>query len=423
MNLLSFANKMRRLTFSLRGLDCCIGRERRRSMTEPDVIARVASCSSSNTAPRLSTRVPLQNERQLSPKGVTEIVLPSLESLPVEIQIAILAESSLESLRALIKSSPRFYQVYFRNETSILNNSLKRTLGGIFHDAYAASWSDQGSAELGAAASAMRFSFEDYLESMRTDRTVTGSTADNVPLEAAQKMAHFHLRVVEPLTERYARWALGALSSSPDAAPLTRTEKARIQRGVYRLQIICNMFLRGNRMILGVLDCFGPWQSEEKVCVHAFAMERYSSVFIDCAWQLDQERNPKYRRIPLWNVNERLLLYSYDSESTPHSSNRAQSSSLTYRVVINREALATVLSLGLPVLRETFEARKSVELAEVVEKSIGVGDWVYGWHWIDSAGKQPRVDISAMMSHCSHHIRLIGEAVLISFSRIFPSRT
>lgn len=376
---------MNGLTFSLRRLACCIGRERRPSTTEPDVIARSASCSSPDAAPGLSTQDTLKNERKASPDGATEAVFSLLESLPVEIQIAILAESSLDSLRALIKSSPRFYHVYFLNRTSILNRSLKNTLGGIFQDACAACQSDRGSAELDAAAAAVRFSFEDYLESLRTDPM--GSTADDVSLEVAQKMAHFHLRVVEPLTKRYARWALGALSSSPDPDPLTRTEKARIQRGMYRLQIICNMSLRGERMILGVLDRFGPWQAEEIVCVHTFAMERYSSVFIDCAWELDQERNLKYRRIALWDVNERLLLYNYDSESTPHSSNRVQSSRLTYRIVINREALATVLSLGLTVLRETFEARNSVELAEVVEKSIGSGDWVYDGHWIDNAGK------------------------------------
>lgn len=393
------------LTSSLRRLACCIGRERLPSTTEPDAVARFASCSPLGTASRLSTQFSVQNERKSSPEGATEAVCSALESLPVEIQIAILAESSLESLRALINSSPRFYHVYFRNRTSILNKSLKRTLGGIFQDARAACRSERASAEVGAAAAAVRFSFEDYLESLRTDPT--GSTTDGISLAVAQRMAHFHLRVVEPLTERYACWALGALSSSPDAALLTRTEKARIQRSMYRLQIICNMSLRGEGMILGFLDRFGPWQAEEIVCVHAFAMERYPSVFIECAWELDQERNPKYRRIPLWEVNERLLLYSYDSESYPHSSNRVQSSGLTHCLVINREALATILSLGLTVLRETFEARNSVELAEVVETSIGSGEWVYDWHWIDSAGKQPRAGLTAMMSHCSHHFRFV----------------
>lgn len=342
---------------------------------EQDPIVGVVVCGSPDTpqAPMPST---LRPERKASPAGATEIALSSLESLPVEIQIAILAESSLDSLRALINSSPRFYHVYFRHRLPILNKSLKHSLDGIFQDAYAAYWSDLWFG-------VVPFSFEDYQESLLIDPT--GSTIDELSLTAAHKMAHFHLRVVEPLTERYARWALGALSSSPEAAPLTGTERARIQRAMYRLQIICNMSIRDHQAMFEALDAFGPWQAEEILCVHAFAKERYESVFVECVWHRDQ---PKYISMHLWEVEERTIVYDYDRKPTPHPSPPVQKSKSNCPTVINEDALATMLSLGLPVLQESFEARNSGELVDLVEYSIKSGNWIYGREWVDSAGKQ-----------------------------------
>ncbi|KAL2284823.1 hypothetical protein FJTKL_08652 [Diaporthe vaccinii] len=189
-----------------------------------------------------------------------------------------------------------------------------------------------------------------------------GSKIDDLSLTVAHKMAYFHLRVVEPLTERYARWALGALSSSPEAAPLTVTEKVRIQRAMYRLQTICNISIRDDQGIFEALDAFGPWQAEEILYVHEFAKERYESVFAECVWHRDQ---PKYISMHLWEVEERTIVYDYEH--------------------INQDALATMLSLGLPVLQESFEARNSGELVDHVEYSIKSGDCVYGREWIDSA--------------------------------------
>ncbi|KAG6362739.1 hypothetical protein INS49_007832 [Diaporthe citri] len=302
----------------------------------------------------------LQPELKASSAGATEVILSSLESLPVEIQIAILAESSLSSLRALIRSSPRFYHVYFRHRLLILNKSLNNSLGGILQDAYAACWSDLWFGGYDAAAGVGPFSFEDYLESLLIDPT--GSTIDDLSLTVARKMSYFHIRVVEPLTERYARWALGALSSSPEAAPLTGTEKAHIQRAMYRLQIICNIPIRDDQAIFEAMDAFGPWQAEEILCVHEFAKDRYKSVFVECVWHLDQ---PKYISMHLWEVEERPILYDYD--------------------LINDDALTTMLSLGLPVLQDSFEARNSGELVDDVRYSILSGDWVYRREWIDSA--------------------------------------
>lgn len=379
---------------------------------EPDLIASVAAGSSPDT-PQAPMPATIQPERKVSPAGATEVVLSSLESLPVEVQIAILAESSLDSLRALINSSPRFYHVYFRHGLSILNKSLKHSLGGIFQDAYAACWSDLWFAGYGAAAGVVRFSFEEYHESLLIDPT--GSTEDDLSVFVAHKMAYFHLRVIEPLTERYARWALGALSSSPEAAPLTGTERSRIQRAMYRLQIICNVSIRNEETMFEALDAFGPWQAEEILCVHEFAKQRYESVFVECVWHLDQ---PKYISMPLWKVDKRVILYNYDRESTPHPSPSADESKLNCLAGINEAALVTMLSLGLRVLQDSFEARDSGELVDYVRYSIESGNWVFGRQWIDSAGKQS----SCTYSPCGPSVPSAAMRATINQSQPFYGR-
>ena len=65
-------------------------------------------------------------------------MLCSLERLPVETQTRILGESSLDSLRVLIRSSPHFLYVYSQDRLPILKKVLNFVLDGIFLDAYAA---------------------------------------------------------------------------------------------------------------------------------------------------------------------------------------------------------------------------------------------------------------------------------------------
>lgn len=253
-------------------------------------------------------------ERRESSQRATETALCSLERLPVEIQTCILAESSLGSLRALIRSSPRFYYVYSQARLPLLKRALTVALDGLFLDAYAACRSDHYFA---AATATPWLSADDYLES--PDTAPSASINDELSLAVAQQMACFHLRIVEPLTERYAHWALGALSSSAQEAPLTKTEKSRIQRAMYRLQVICNLRVSHPQTLLEILDSFGPWAAEQIICVHEFAKERWSSVFVECAWELNQEENPRYNYIPILGSYDPLVLYKNECKSTTRS--------------------------------------------------------------------------------------------------------
>ncbi|KAI3394003.1 hypothetical protein diail_3319 [Diaporthe ilicicola] len=182
-------------------------------------------------------------------------------------------------------------------------------------------------------------------------------------------MAHVHLRVVEPLTGRYCRWALGALSSSPHAAPLTKTEKSRIQRAMYRLQVICNLGISDPQTILQILDSFGPWAAEQIICVHEFAKERFTSAFIECAWELNEEENPRYSHVALLDVKEALLLYQNG--------------------YLNVGTLCDVLSLGLSILQDTFQAEDLEALCGVIRENVESHSGLANdYEWIDGAVRQ-----------------------------------
>lgn len=210
----------------------------------------------------------------------------------------------LESLRGLVHASPQFHQIYSQDRLPILKRALGHALDGIMVDAHAAYQS---------GARVLPFSFDDYEERLLT--VSTERTLEGLSLVEATEMALFHLSVVEPLIDRYARWPLSALSSSPEAVPLSKTEKARIQRAMYRLQTIGNVKPRNPARLLDALSTFTPWEAEEILCVHAFAKERYSSVFVAAAWDVNQEENPKYSSIGVLDVNQALLLYSQECES------------------------------------------------------------------------------------------------------------
>lgn len=283
----------------------------------------------------------------------------SLERLPVEIQTRILVESCLGSLRTLIRSSPRFYYVYSQDRLLILNKVLNFVLDGIFLDAYAAC---QYESYWTAVTTTPWLPLDDYLEN--PDTAPSAPVIDGLCLEAAQKMAYFHLRVVEPLTERYARWALGVLSSSPQAALLTKTEKSRIQRAMYRLQVICTLGISEPQARLEVLDSFGPWAAEQIICVHEFAKERCTSVSMECAWELSKWE-------PILSPIEDLPPYTNECEFITRSScPRIRASTEICSGDINVRSLGTILSQGLSVLQETFQAEDLEELCCVIKKNL-----------------------------------------------------
>ncbi|ROW05982.1 hypothetical protein VPNG_08465 [Cytospora leucostoma] len=292
-----------------------------------------------------------------SPEGHTSRLPSQLEALPVEIQLAILAEmTSLQTLRAIVHASPRFHLLYTRDRLSILKRFLGHSLDGTFADAHAAYLSRAH----------RPFPFDSYIENLAT--ASAEPALEGLSLADATGMARFHLSVVEPLTRRYASWTLSALSSSPEAAPLRETEEARIKRAMYRLQVICNMPSGDASMLWDYLGSFPPWEVEQVLCVHAFARERYVGVFLEMASRdINQEDNVKYGSIcdtsvdrPLYLLHRPVFLVSGGG--------------------VNEGSLAMLLKQGLEVLEMVFKAPDRDTLASLLEYHIGDGtiadDWV-----------------------------------------------
>lgn len=263
------------------------------------VIASVAASRPGHTA-----SAPEENMQVPQPEGqLARSEPPSLETLPVEIQIQVLGGvASLESLRTLVHTSPTLHETYSNNRLPILKRVFEHILEAVLVDAHATYHSE---------ATGQPFSFGDYKESLLT--ASTERILEGLSLTEATWIASFHTSVVEPLTGRFTTWALGALSSSsPETAPpLSKTEKARVQRAIYRLHTICNMQFSDPVRLLQALGIFYPWEVEEILCIYDFAKERYSSVFFTTAWDLNQEKNPMYSGISMVDVNPVLLLFPY----------------------------------------------------------------------------------------------------------------
>lgn len=123
----------------------------------------------------------------------------------------------------------------------------------------------------------------------------------------------FHVSVIEPLTEPFAHWLLNALPSKPEnkaackSVSLSDTERCRMQHGFYKLQIFCNICgsqgegrsaparIEETLDRLRVLSMFPAWEIEEILGAHEFTKDKYANVFRHVAWDLHEERNPKYR--------------------------------------------------------------------------------------------------------------------------------
>ncbi|KAH6838679.1 hypothetical protein B0I37DRAFT_242733 [Chaetomium sp. MPI-CAGE-AT-0009] len=314
------------------------------------------------------------------PATRTSSTPPSLEDLPFEIQRLALSQApTLDTLSALVHASPQFYRVYVRDRRWILRHFVEQSLGCVLVDAHAA-YCSGGDEFQQTRTEPLLWKFLHSYQHRRA--TITASDlAAQLPLEDVIQLARFHHSVIEPLTERYSIWALAALSSSPED-PLSGIEIRRIQRALYRYEIFCNVcrsrgegrsaprYIRDETQRTRVLALFPAWQIEEILCIHEFAKDTYGGVFDRVAWDLDEERNPRYRHIDITSVSEDLLLFSYPE------------------CYINEVPLGSMLRQGLSVLSAVFNIANHDELVEMVRQSITIvrGNYRGGLYsgWIDS---------------------------------------
>ncbi|KAK4097055.1 hypothetical protein N658DRAFT_500929 [Parathielavia hyrcaniae] len=306
--------------------------------------------------------------------------LAPLELLPFEIQRLILAQSpTFNTLRAFVHASPQLHSVYVQDRQRIVRDFVEQSFDGFLVDAHAAYISGSESFQQ-SRSNAPTWEFIDaYRDQLATAVASASALAAQLPWDQVMHLIRFHCSIIEPLTERYATWALAAMSSSPENRyPLSGTERRRIQRALYRLQIYCNVCgSRGERLSasspltgsvdrLRVLGVFLAWQIEEVLCIHEFAKDIYGGLLHRVAWDLDEARNPKYSHLSLWEVREELLVLSGEPEQ--------------YK--IRQRSLDSMLCQGLTVLSAVLETTAHEELVELVRQSILLRP-DYGFDWID----------------------------------------
>jgi hypothetical protein len=228
---------------------------------------------------------------------------PSLEELPFEIQRCILsAMPNLLALRNLVHASPKLHRVYLQDRLRILRDCVTRSVGSDAHAAYLTGTESFRRSEI---TKPMIWDFLDGYKESRTSIVLPPTIANAVVrLEDYVQLARFHLSVVEPLTERYALWALAALGFSPATHPLSETERRRIHRAMYRLETFGNLCsvrspcqISGALDRVGILSTFDAWEVEEMLCFHEFAKERISSVFHQVALELPNTLKPYGRNL------------------------------------------------------------------------------------------------------------------------------
>ncbi|KAI3391475.1 hypothetical protein diail_7306 [Diaporthe ilicicola] len=300
---------------------------------------------------------------------------PSLETLPVELQRLIMCNApDLTSLGALVHASPELHRVYAKYRRSVLQGFVAQSLEGIHLDALGAYRSGTEEFQNTRSEPFLWAFVEEQQALYSTDPPPPpGDWTAELSLDDISCILRFHVHVVEPLTEAFAPWALGALPSKPEnqaacqSASLSDTERRRIQRGFYRMQMFCN--LCGTQGVersaparisetvdcLRVLSMFPAWEVEEILSVHEFAKDRYADIFKQVAWDLNERENPKYKHISLPSANEFLMLIHKMRDGT---------------LYVNDTPLTIVLRYGPRLLAKTFKATSHEQLVELIRAAI-----------------------------------------------------
>lgn len=217
-----------------------------------------------------------------------------IESMPVEIQRHIMfCLPSLRSLGALIRSSPILYSVFRSEPKKFISNCLFVVLGDTFVDARTAQAAMQDGFQR-QRRDAMNLRREPsmiwpFLESYRREADLLPhkTLVNSMSLQEVNQVATFQVSMIEPMVEEYSTWALANVGSSVECLPLSSSERMRIQRGMYRFQILCDVF--GNRLkdlnisrnrprhlrCLRFLSSYEPWEIEEILCINTFFESQY----------------------------------------------------------------------------------------------------------------------------------------------------
>lgn len=271
-----------------------------------------------------------------APEGVDS---PTLEGLPAELRTALLLNMpDLTTLSRLVHASPVFHAQYLLECKSILFRALlKETTDDVFVDVYAAFRSHPSRIGPPVGPNTNVTGFLGLYLAWRSPCATDKLTPDMYSFEEIRWMAWFHQSTVNPLATHFISWALanfrpGPVQSSAQpvgrAEALTRTERARVMRAIYRFEVFCHLFCDShyesfigmdiNELFFSGLS-LEPWEAEEVCSIYTFVKEKYEAVVEDVKWDLD-ETNPKFddEFEPELEGLAFPIDKEYDGQSLPH---------------------------------------------------------------------------------------------------------
>lgn len=218
--------------------------------------------------------------------------MATLDGLPPEIQTLILEHhSSLESLYAHIRASPRSYQIFLTSKANILSKIVCRMLTpDVFPFALAAV----------EGTSLQPYPAEDEAVKLinRFKRDLKRARLPNsIPLETLVGLCQLHWVVedlikgfvarCESFSARHRRPLHLIESSAEDYIPLSSTEQIRIRRAFYTLHLYgcaspMDVDFSEDTFKLPAacfLRIFPLWQIEELACIHDYLFDRICETY------------------------------------------------------------------------------------------------------------------------------------------------
>lgn len=201
----------------------------------------------------------------------------------------------IEDLKALVFASPVYHEQYLHRRRGLLRRVLQTTLdnGNVLADAHAAHASSllhkNGPGSYTDPAT-FRLFMAQYVahRSVAPEQLWNQTTATE---EDLTEMAAFYLGVARPLLKPCAAIFLTHLNSSIPVGRLSRAERTRLLRALYRFQTYCYLFGMGpsgetkpfdvpiEDRLVGFFGQFPPWEIEEICCIYVLIRNKYEALF------------------------------------------------------------------------------------------------------------------------------------------------
>lgn len=238
-----------------------------------------------------------------------------IECLPSELRRQILFYLDYESLRMLVHISPVFHAQYLLDRKKFLSSCLAETLGSVAVDAWGAHRSQH-----------VPFPREDkiaFLDSFdQNRRNIRGFDLFRATShDQVDEMVKFYLKVIKPLVISFTDWAGPHLPTAFEHArhrePLSKSEKIRIFRALYRYQMYTNVFghsrptaaritIPSAEIMHYFLGLFEPWEVEELYCIQIFFKDKYKGISEAMNRARKEREGPAHRSSTLLSIDEKI---------------------------------------------------------------------------------------------------------------------